>query len=119
MGRGDGIGAEGGDEGWDRCRGWGWERLGRWGGWGWDSWGGWGWDSWGGRGWDSWGGVVDSYQGVIGVTESGYYLIVFFLSVLLTLVLSCPLSLFLSDQNMIVIVSVSVLKIYFLCLWSL
>ena len=40
------------------------------------------------------GGVVHSYQSVVGVTGTGYYLINFFLLVLLTLVLSCPLSLF-------------------------
>ena len=41
------------------------------------------------------GGVVDSYQGVGGGTGSGYYLIVF-LFVLLSFVLSCPVS-FLSE----------------------
>ena len=41
-----------------------------------------------------WEGVVHSYQSVVGVTGTGYYLINFFLLVLLTLVLSCPLSLF-------------------------
>ena len=46
-------------------------------------------------GWDRWG-VVDSYQGMGGGTGSEYYLIVFFLFVLLSFVLSCPVS-FLSE----------------------
>ena len=48
-------------------------------------------------GWDRWG-VVDLQQGVGGVTSDGYYLVVFvfffFPLVLLSLLLSCPLSLF-------------------------
>ena len=53
--------------------------------------------------------------------DSGYYLIVFwvFLLVLLPFVLSYPLSLFLCDQSMIAAVPISVFIICFLCLWFL
>ena len=49
-------------------------------------------------GWDRKGVVVDSYQGVGGGTEGGYYVIVFFVCVFVFCVfgLSCPVS-FLSE----------------------
>ena len=54
-------------------------------------------------------------------TKGGYYPVVavFFFSVLLSFVLLYPLFLFLSDQSMIAVVSVSLFINCFLCLLSL
>ena len=65
------------------------------------------------------------YNTVISITP-GYevgiilqFLLLFFFSlVLLSFVLSCPLTLFLSDQSMIYVLSVSLFVISFLCLRS-
>ena len=61
--------------------------------------------------------MVDLQKGVGGGEEGGYYVVVFlfFSFVLLSFVLSCPLSLFLSDKSMVaVVVPVSLFFISFL-----
>ena len=62
--------------------------------------------------------MVDSYQGVGGGDRRWVLSHSFFLFVLLSFVLSCPVS-FLSEYSMIAVVSVSLFIICFLCLWSL
>ena len=62
-----------------------------------------------------------------GRTGDGYYLVVFccfvfvlfFSLVLLSFVLSCALSLFLSDYRMIAVLSICFFVCFFLSLWSL
>ena len=62
--------------------------------------------------------MVDSYQDVGRGTGGGYYLIACFF-VCACLLFFHVLSLFLTEQNMIVVVSVSLFIICFLCLRSL
>ena len=50
--------------------------------------------------------------------DRGWVLSQFFLFVLLSFVVSCPVS-FLSEYSMIAVVSVSLVIICFFCLWSL
>ena len=54
-----------------------------------------------------------------GATGSGYHLTVFiYFLVVLYIVVSCLQSLYLGVLNMMAVVSVSLVLLYFLCLWS-